>query len=101
MASMLSKLNKVKNSLGTVWKKKNNRNLFVNIVKKKDCQDTKARRDPVVMKYKSNVTFDCSRLKSPEFYHSKDGKEEKYEGNENNVKIEDGKLTLFDISKHV
>lgn len=62
-------------------------------------QETRARKEPVVLKYKSNATFDCSSLKDPEFYQAKVGsaEERKYEGNEKNVKIEDKKLTLSDL----
>ena len=52
------------------------------------------------MKYKSNATFDCTDFKDPEFYQSKDNSStpKMYEGNEKNVKIEEGVLTLNDLS---
>ena len=52
------------------------------------------------MKYKSNATFDCTDLKDPQFYQSKENSTapKMYEGNEKNVKIEEGVLTLNDLS---
>lgn len=67
------------------------------IVNTISCQESKGRPEFVILKYKSNATFDCSRLKDPVFYQSKAGVERKYEGNEKNVKIDDNKLTLFDL----
>jgi len=58
-----------------------------------------SRKELIVLKYKSNVTLECSSLRDPEFYQIKNGsiEERKYEGNEKNVHIENGKLTLNDL----